>query len=44
MKSNSSIDYHAPSVDVIILLPEGMLCDSGTATTDKFTVDNELDW
>lgn len=42
MKSNSSIDYHAPSVDVITLQSEGVLCASGT--TDKFTVDPELDW
>ena len=42
MKSNLDHDYQAPSLDVIVLQTEGVLCASGT--TDKFTVDPELDW
>lgn len=42
MKSDYSVGYQAPSLDVIVLHSEGVLCASGT--TDKFTVDPELDW
>ena len=42
MKSNLDHDYQAPSVEVLILQPEGVLCASGT--TDNFTIDDELSW
>lgn len=36
-------EYQAPAADILLLHSEGVLCQSGTATTDTYIFDTELD-
>jgi len=44
MKTNYISEYKTPQVETLSLHESGVLCSSisGTATTDKFTIDAEL--
>ena len=44
MKANVKSEYQTPMADILALCDSGVLCSSPSmsATTDKFTLDNEL--